>query len=176
MNTNQGDDKEAINQFLHLGRLLFKIRAQHPSMSETDILRVSRLMTTVASGTLIQAVSQQGQRLIEKLSVEEEPAKPKGKPGRKAKLSKMSPEERQERVMKALVGSDGMLAGEIAQSIGLRGAQGLSPMLTKLAKAGLIRAKSGKKGEKVWIRLPSKSNGKSTNGVAHHHAAAYAPN
>jgi hypothetical protein len=163
MKTDQ--DKEAINQFLHLGRLLFQIRAQHPSMSETDILQVSRLMTTVASGTLIQAVSPQGQKLVEKLSL-----KPKaGKPGRKTKLSKMTPEERQSRVLGALEGSEGMLAREIAKSIGLRGAQGLAPMLVKLGKAGLVRSKSGKKGQMVWTLLPPKvTNGKSTNGKSTH--------
>jgi len=172
------DDKEAINQFLQLGRLLFQIRAQHPSMSETDILRMSRLMTTVASGTLLQAVSPQGQKLIEKLTVSTNAAG--SKPGRKVKLANMSPEERQNRVLKALEGSEAMLAGEIAKRIGLRGAQGLSPMLTKLAKAGLIRSKKGnRKGDTTWSLVPKKTvtnghtNGKSmlnghTNG---YHAA-----
>lgn len=175
MNTNQSDDKEAINQFLHLGRLLFQIRSQHPSMSETDILQMSRLMTTVASGTLLQAVSQKGRRLIEKLSVAKEP-EVKGKPGRKAKLAKMTPEERQTRILKALEGSaEGLLAGEIAKKLGLRGAQGLSPTLVKLGRVGLIRVKKGtRKGESVWTATPHKTNGKSTNGAAHH--ATYAPN
>jgi len=165
MNTGSNqEDKEAVNQFLQLGRLIFQIRSRYPSMSETDILQMSRLMTTVASGTLIQAISPQGQKLIEKLSPEPT-VRAKAKTGRKIKLSSMSPEERKAKVLGALAGSDGMLAGEIAQRIGLKGAQGISPMLFKLSKEGYIRSKKGKrKGETIWspvqkAHVNGKSNG-----------------
>jgi hypothetical protein len=144
---NMNRDKEAINQFLNLGKLLGQIQEQHPSMSEADILRVSRLMTTVATGT---QAPQEAPKPVERPVM--------GKPGRKVKLANMTPEERQERILSALDGSDGMLAGDIAKTIGLRGAQGLSPMLVKLGKAGLVRSKSGAKGQMVWVRTPVKAS------------------
>jgi len=163
MNTNQmQEDKDAVNQFLQLGRLLFQLRAQHPSMSETDILRMSRLMATAASGVFNKP------SLIEKAPEEPSVA---GKTGRKVKLSSLRPEDRRARILDALNGNkDGLRAVEIAKVLGLKGAQGLSPLLTSMLSAGLVKCRKGKKGQSVWTSVQTFMNGK-TNGVHHVYAA-----